>query len=131
MGCIIDSCILINAERNKDTLLKRFSSMKKESFYISVITASELLYGVEVASDFNIKNKRKAFVEDILLKFPIIQTNLSVARMHAKISSELKQNGNIIGTHDIWIGATCIAHGYSLLTDNIKDFKRIPGLKLI
>ncbi len=116
MGCLIDSCILINAERNNDNLIKRISLIKNQSFYISIITASELLYGVEMAKSFKIKNKRKAFVEDILLKFPIIQTDLSVARLHAEISSELKQNGNIISSHDIWIGATCIAHGHSLLT---------------
>jgi len=131
MGCVIDTCILINAERNQANISSRMAGLEKESFYISVITASELLYGVHRAKDTKVKNLRKAFVEDLLLKFPILPNDLSVARMHAELWSELSKQGKLIGSHDLWIGAACIAHGHSIITDNKKDFKKIPGLRIL
>jgi len=40
----------------------------------------------------------------------------------------LAGSGTMIGAHDLWIGATCLANGLSLATSNIRDFKRVPGL---
>jgi tRNA(fMet)-specific endonuclease VapC len=131
MGCVIDSCIIINAERNQENIASRIANIADENFYISVITASELLYGIHRAKNFTIKNRRKAFVEDVLLKFPILSNDLSVARMHAEIWAELTAQGTLIGSHDLWIAATCLANNYVLLTDNKKDFAKVPGLKLL
>ncbi|HOT28929.1 MAG TPA: hypothetical protein PLU72_12120 [Candidatus Ozemobacteraceae bacterium] len=36
----------------------------------------------------------------------------------------------IIGSQDLWIGSAAIAHGFTLVTHNLRDFRRIPGLKL-
>lgn len=131
MGCVIDTCILIEAERNSSDIAVRISNIKDDNFYISVITASELLYGIYRAGNVKTKNRRKAFVEDVLLKFPILPNNLPVARMHAELWAELASTGNMIGSHDLWIAAASLAHGHALLTDNKKDFQKIPGLKVV
>lgn len=131
MGCLIDTCILIDFEKNKDDIMSRLAEYQNENFYISVITVSELLYGVHSAKDTKIRNTRKAFVEDIILKFPILPNDLSVARMHAELWAELASSGNLIGSHDLWISAACISHGHAILTDNKKDFNKIPGLKIL
>ena len=131
MGCVIDTCVIINAERNKSDLISRISKSGSESFYISVISASELLYGIHRAQTPEIKNRRKAFVEEVLLKFPILPNDLTVARMHAEIWAELAAKGKPIGAHDMWLAAACLANGHALVTDNINDFSKIPGLELL
>lgn len=131
MGCVIDTCVIINSERDKSDLIARISKSNSDSFYISVISASELLFGIHRAQTPETKNRRKAFVEEVLLKFPILPNDLTVARMHAEIWAELTIKGKPIGAHDMWIAATCLANGHALVTENIKDFSRIPGLEIL
>lgn len=131
MGCVIDTCIIINAERNKTSISPRIVGLEEETFYISAVTASELLYGVHRATNKQLRNKRLAFVEHALTLFPILPNDLSVARIHAEIWSEMTNDGTPVGSHDLWIAAACIAGGHVLLTDNTKDFEKIPGLQII
>jgi len=131
MGCVIDTCVIVDAERGSASLTERLSGLEDDFFYISVITASELIYGVHKASDSRQKRRRHAFVEDVLNKFPIIPADLQVARIHAELWADLSSKGASIGAHDLWIAATCIAYGHKLITDNKSDFGRIKALELI
>ena len=131
MGCVIDTCIIVDAERGNVGLTERLSGLQDDFFYISVITASELIYGVHKAIDSKQKQRRHAFVEDVLNKFPIIPADLQVARIHAELWADLSSKGTSIGSHDLWIAATCIAYGHKLLTDNKSEFERINALELI
>ncbi len=131
MGCVIDTCIIIDAERGSTNLTERISGLEDDLFYISVISASELIYGVHKAPDSRQKQRRHAFVEDVLNKFPIIPADLPVARIHAQLWADLSSKGSSIGSHDLWIAATCLAYGHKLITDNKNDFGRIKALELI
>lgn len=130
MGLVLDTCILIRAERdNKSFNLNRLSP--DEEVYISVVTVSELLMGVHRADTKARRLKRSAFVEAIINEIPIIDFGVEVARIHAEIYAILAQQGKLIGAHDLIIAATALAHGYSLLTTNQQEFKRIPGLQVL
>lgn len=131
MGCIIDTCVLIGLERGAYDLKSILAAHGEEEFYISVITASELLHGVHRASDPAIRTRRSAFVEAILQEFPILEIDLASARIHAEIWAGLAAAGNIIGGHDLWIAASCLAHGHTLITDNADEFSRVPGLGVL
>ncbi len=131
MGCVIDTCIIVDAERGNASLVERLSGLEDDLFYISVISASELIYGVHKASDSRQKQRRHAFVEDVLNKFPIIPVDLPVARIHAQLWADLSSKGSSIGSHDLWIAATCLVYGHKLITDNKNDFGRIKELELI
>ena len=54
-----------------------------------------------------------------------------VARVHAELWAELAQRGQLIGAHDLWIGATAVAHGLGVATRNVADFERVPGLRVV
>ena len=54
-----------------------------------------------------------------------------VARVHADVWAQLAQAGRIICAHDLWIGATALAHGLGVATRNAEDFERIPGLRVV
>jgi predicted nucleic acid-binding protein len=128
MAVLIDSSVLIDIERGLIDLQGRIHGREKEDFFISVISASELLHGVFRAEDPSIKSRRAAFVEGILQQFPILPIDLAVARSHAQLWADLQSRGEMIGLHDSWLAATCIAHGYTLATGNMREFERVPGL---
>ena len=52
-------------------------------------------------------------------------------RMFARERGKLRKQGNLIGDFDLLIGSTCLFHEVTLLTNNVRHFERIDGLKLI
>jgi tRNA(fMet)-specific endonuclease VapC len=128
MGILLDSSILIALERNGKSLASRVAGREAEGMFLSVISASELLHGVHRATTAEIRAKRLAFVEAILKAIPILEIDLATARSHAQLWSQLVQKGEMIGVHDSWLAATCLAHGLTLVTGNIGEFRRVPGL---
>ena len=97
---------------------------------ISVITVSELLHGVHRARGAR-RTRRRAFVEHVLASLDPIPITEAVARVHAEIWAELSGRGDVVGAHDLWIGATALAHGFGVATGNADDFGRIPGLRVL
>ena len=131
MGLVLDTCVLISAERQgKITCFDEWQNSEEE-VYISVVTASELLTGVFRANTEARRLKRSAFVETIINEIPIIDFTLEVARLHAEIYAYLAERGQLIGAHDLIIAATALAQGHGLLTGNYQEFSRVPGLNVI
>ena len=130
MAVLIDASILIEAERGRLRLEPHVERHGEEEVFLSVITASELLHGVHRASQPDVRARRSAFVEGILERFPLLSIDLACARAHAQLWAELRQAGALIGAHDLWLAATCIAHGLTMVTANVREFARIPGLQL-
>ena len=63
-------------------------------------------------------------------EIPIFDFDLRAARVHANIWALLVANGHTIGSHDLLIAATALSHGYAVLTDNAREFHRVPGLEV-
>lgn len=132
MGIVIDTNVFIDAENGRADL-SQIASLKHYKYaYIAAVTVSELLAGVHLAEDPGVKIVRSAFVEGILAKIPVLQFDEEVARIYAGIYSYfIKAKGRKeVNVHDLQIAATAIAHGYPVLTSNISDFKKIPGLRV-
>lgn len=55
----------------------------------------------------------------------------AVARVHAEVWAGLSRRGDVVGAHDLWIGATALAHGFGVATTHAADFRRIPGLRVL
>ena len=125
---MIDSDVWILAERSGGKLdLARWSEYG--GAYMSAITASELLVGVERASTVQRKAQRGAFVENLLSIIPVLEFSMPIVRTHARMVAALSKNVTA-GAHDAMIAATAIHHGYAVLTRNVADFKIFAGLKL-
>ncbi|MBI4410796.1 MAG: type II toxin-antitoxin system VapC family toxin [Gemmatimonadetes bacterium] len=129
MGVLIDASVLIEHERGRIDLDRRVTG-REEEFFLSVITASELLHGVYRAADPGVRGRRSAFVEAVLDRFPLLPVDLATARSHAQLWAELAARGALIGAHDLWLAAACIAHGLTLVTGNPREFGRVPGLSV-
>jgi tRNA(fMet)-specific endonuclease VapC len=130
VGLMLDTNVLIWAERRRG----QFDFQKWQSYgdvFISAITVSELLIGVHRADMESRRVRRSAFVEAILAKVPVLDFTSEVARVHAGLYAALANTGQLIGAHDLIIAATAISHGCALLTANIAEFKRVPGLEVL
>ena len=128
MGVLIDASVLIDHERGRVDLEEHVKGREGEGFFLSVITASELLYGVHRAGDPGMRARRSAFVEGVLGSFPLLPIEVATARMHARLWTDLAVRGQLIGAHDLWIASACLSYGLSLVTSNLREFGRVPGL---
>ncbi|MGD9561788.1 MAG: PIN domain-containing protein [Pyrinomonadaceae bacterium] len=129
MGSLIDTSILVDAERGRIVLSDHVPA-DDDGFYISVVTASELWHGLHRAVKPGIRNQRAAFLEEMMDRFPMIPIDLPVARAHSRIWADLAIAGRMIGMNDLWLAATCIAHGLVMVTANVREFERVPGLSI-
>jgi predicted nucleic acid-binding protein len=130
MATLIDSSVLIAAERGDlalDTLSARFA---QEDVAIAAVTASELLHGVHRARTPSQRHRRQAFIEGLLAQLPVIAFDLTVARVHASLWAGLAKRGVAVGERDLMIGATAIARNYTVATRDERSFSKIPGLSV-
>jgi len=128
---MLDSSVLIAAERGGIRLEPFLSSLGDVPVGIAAITASELLHGCHRATDPGVRARRFAFVEALLALVPVLPFGLADARRHAELWAHLAREGTMIGPHDLVIGATALAQGHSLATLNTKEFGRVAGLRLV
>jgi len=121
-----DTCSYI-MKRSNDAVLKRLQKVPVSDVCISVITKSELLFGVEVSprrrQDESALSAFLQYVE--VLDFP------DAASLHcAKIRASLKTLGTMIGANDLFIAAHARSLGVTLVTNNTREFGRVPKLNI-
>ena len=130
MAQLIDSSVFIALERQNRPVGALASAAPDEPVALAAITASELLVGVKRADTPVRRLRRETFVEAILDLVPVLAFDLRAARVHAQLWSQLMAVGVSIGAHDMLIAATALTHGYSVLTDNVREYRRVPGLEV-
>jgi len=131
MGVILDTSVLIAAEKQRLDLQALFAAHELETFCIAAISAAELLHGVERAKPAARKQACARFVELILAQVETIDLDLAVARQHAEIWATLEATGKLVGPYDLLIAATALHYEHSVATLNVAEFGRVPGLRLI
>jgi tRNA(fMet)-specific endonuclease VapC len=128
MALLIDSSVLIELERRSQSpnLLGQFAP--DESLVIASITVSELLVGAYRADTPERRLRRVAFLESALAYLTVLSFDTRAARTHARILTDLTSIGRVIGANDLLIAATALANDYAVLTENVREFERVPGL---
>jgi predicted nucleic acid-binding protein len=126
VGSLIDSSIFIAIERGRADFEGRLSSLTEVC--LSAVTAAELLHGVHRATSATRRAAREAMVEATLATFPVLPFDLDSARHHARIASDLAGRGTPVGSHDLLIAATALAHRHRVITLDGRSFPKIPGL---
>jgi predicted nucleic acid-binding protein len=131
LAALIDSSVLIAAERG-DLDLDRFLKQHGQiDLAIAAISASELLHGVHRLRQSARKIRTEAWVEGILSALPVLTFDLACARAHARLGAQLARRGSTIGAHDLIIAASALAWGYSVITKDQRSFSRIPDLDVL
>jgi tRNA(fMet)-specific endonuclease VapC len=94
---------------------------------ISVITKSELLYGVEISPRHA---QDEAAVRFFLRHVQTMEFPDEAAADYARIRAHLRKCGEVIGANDLLIAAHALCLQLTLVTNNTREFRRVPGLKL-
>lgn len=131
MGTLIDSSVLVAAERSKAGMASVVVGHAETEIAIAAVTAAELLHGVHRATNAGQRARREAFVESVLATVPVVPFDLLMARVHARLWAELASKGINLGAHDLLIGATALALGFEVATRDKRSFPKIPGLKVV
>lgn len=95
------------------------------------ITVAELLFGVERADTEERRRRRSDFATAILAEIPVVPLDIEIARTVARLWAELESTGSRIGSYDLIVAATALVNGYDVLTFNVREFERVPGLTVL
>jgi tRNA(fMet)-specific endonuclease VapC len=112
--------------KGKFDLNQKFAGIAADNLFISEITLAELKYGVE-KSEYPEKNRKAlaAFLTGVQL-LPIVQA----LDVFAEEKARLRKAGTIIDDFDLLIGATAVAHGLTLITNNSRHLARVRNIVL-
>ncbi len=96
-------------------------------FCVSAVTAAELLYGASLKSSPRLQERVDCFLEQV----QVLDWDLASARAYAKIRTDLTRAGTPIGYDDMMIAAAALADQATLVTHNLRHFKRVDGLSVV
>lgn len=113
--------------RSNPVLVERFLSLKPEQLILSPIVLGELEVGYYKGDR---TPKRRQVLEHITANTQLLALDGGVSAAYARIRAELEQAGTAIGPNDTWIAAEALYHQLVLVTDNTREFARVPGLLL-
>ena len=127
MRVLLDTNICIYMIKNRPPeVRKHFEQFLPGDIAISSITVAELQYGVEKSVAIE-KNARA--LEAFLLPLELAAFDTDSALVYGKIREALERQGTPIGGMDMLIAAQAIAHNFTLITHNLKEFDQVPGLR--
>lgn len=94
---------------------------------ISSVTFAELLHGVEKSTrpEHNLKQ-----VEDFISRLEVLDYGIKAAAHYGDIRADLERKGTIIGINDLHIAGHARSEGMVLVTNNLREFERVEGLRL-
>ena len=135
MGLILDSSVVIAAERCGDTIehfIERVVNVTgDQDAALSAIGLTELIHGLYRAKTPAIRLRRESFLTELLADLTVYPYTKETAMLAGKLDGEQQSKGVVIPFGDLLIGATALSLGYSVLTVNLRDFRRIPGLSVV
>jgi tRNA(fMet)-specific endonuclease VapC len=113
--------------RSNAGLLKRFAALERGHIALSPIVLGELQVGYYKGDR---TPKRLAVIETIRTSSELLTINSRVADTYAQLRAQVEQAGTPIGPNDTWIAAEALHHKLVLVTDNTREFSRVPGLQI-
>jgi len=126
MNYYLDTDTCIFALRGQfHTIKNQLQSSTPEHIKIPSIVQAELILGALKSND---PKKNAHLVEKFLAPYEVVPFNTQAAISHAKIRYDLEKEGKSIGPNDLIIAATVVANQGTLVTHNINEFTRVPGL---
>ena len=133
MGVILDTSVLVAAERGRLTFSAIARTAADAPLYVAPPVVAELMYGVIRAKDPVLRVRRAAFATTLTMTRPCLPIDEATGEMFARVSASLDNQGRP-ATHranDLWIAALALQHGMKVMTLNAKDFTDILGLAVL
>jgi len=126
-GYLLDTCIVSAAMRgDARALLNRLAGLAVDRLHVSALVLAELATGAELGTR---RAATLAAVREVTQGMTVLDFDTDAAMAYARIRAALERKGNMIGQLDCLIAAQAVARGLVLVTDNLREFRRVPGLK--
>lgn len=125
---MLDTNICIYIAKNRPPEVRaHFERLKPGQLIMSAITYGELSYGVSKSTQ-----RAQAFtqLEELIQDVAVQELDWRAGEAYGEIRATLEKQGRLIGNNDLWIGAHALALKLTLVTNNEREFKRIPGLSV-
>ena len=125
---LLDTNICIYIQRQKPgEVLVRFQKLRPGDAAISVITWGELLYGAEKSQQ---RKRALQLLEEFKTFVPVLPMPENAGKTYGAIRATLESQGKPIGNNDMCIAAHAKAAALTIVTNNEREFQRVPGLKV-
>jgi tRNA(fMet)-specific endonuclease VapC len=122
---LLDTNILIAALKGHPAVRARLESTPLDSLRLSTVVLGELEFGAE-KSAYTERNRNR--LAELTRRLPLLGLDAETAACYGRIRSHLERLGTPIGANDLWIAAQAQRHGATVVTDNLREFERVPGL---
>lgn len=126
MKYLLDSNICIHYFRDKFDIDKKLQNIGLKNCAISEITLAELIVGAEKSNN---PTKNHRIIEIFATQLTVLPI-FGVIQFYAKEKVRLQKQGNMVSDFDLLIGATAIQNNMIMVTENVKEFKRIKNIKI-
>ena len=124
---MLDTNTCIYVIKNRPAALRERFDQLAESLCISTITLGELLYGVEKSAR---RSQNLQAVQQFTTRLEVMPFSVKAAAHFGQVRAELARLGTLCGAYDMLIGAHARSEGLMLVTNNTREFQRIPGLRV-
>lgn len=132
MGLVLDSGVLIAAERDAKPVSQLLTILEHEhreiEIVLSSITVIELEHGLHRAQTAEQARNRREYLDTVFAAIPVEPFTREMAQLAARVDAEARKIGCTIPFSDLLIGATALHFGYAVGTRNLRHFKLIPNL---
>lgn len=132
MGLVIDTSALVALERQRAAVDTESLSFAGEPVILPAIVYAELQSGVWLAREPAIAARRRARIDALTSRVPIVEFDQAIAERWAELFSILTRAGSMIPSNDLQVAATAVHLDFSVLLGPRGDahFTRVPGLRL-
>ena len=128
MKYMLDTNICIYAIKHKpESVFQKLQEVEPEDVCISSITYAELVHGVEKSAAVE---KNRLALSLLLANIEILDFDADAAGCYGKIRADLERKGTPIGSLDMMIAGHAQSLGYTVVTNNVKEFSRVNDLKI-
>lgn len=126
MNWLLDTNTLILAARDRPAAVRRrLQAVSPDDVAVSSIAIAELWYGAEKSDD---PPRKRAAWNDFLGPYSVLPFDREAAEEHARLRDLLRHAP--IGERDLLVAAIALARGLKVVTGNLAEFARVPGLKV-
>ena len=128
MKYLLDTCVITHFIKNHQDTVTRIKSLKPKDLGISVITISEIEYGIQKIKGTKRGEYIKRTSNLLISLIEELDIDHAIAVEAGKIRSDLAKKGTPIGAYDLLIAATAKHYGLVVATSNTKEFERVDNL---
>jgi tRNA(fMet)-specific endonuclease VapC len=126
---LLDTNICIYIAREKPpAVLAQFRRYQRGDLAMSAITFGELLYGAAKSTQ---RERVREVLRELIAWVPALPVDDGASERYGALRATLEKRDQPIGNNDLWIAAHALALGVPLVTNNEREFERVPGLKVL